>query len=119
MALFSDVQTKLIDGGSIYVTFAASSTTSDVLDMTAAPLGFIFPAGFPAAIVTFQVSIDGKNFYSLVDGYSGMAININAIAASQCRVAPADFVGVKSIKLVSSVAPSVISKVAVVCGIVL
>ena len=65
----------------ISATIANTATESAAIDISGTTLvGFVIPAGFQGATITFQVSIDGTTFHAL-DDYLGNTVTISNITA--------------------------------------
>jgi hypothetical protein len=117
MATLQNYLEKLVNGGERSLSFSAAGTVSTALDVIGSTVfGFYFPPTFTGSNITFEVSVDGENFYTLKDGYSGNAIQITAVAGDYSRVLPADFVGFSILRLVCASAQADANDVIVACG---
>jgi hypothetical protein len=71
-------------------TIASSSSLSDVLDLFGTTLsGFVMPASWTSANITFQASVDGTNFFDLYDQF-GVEVTHVVAASRFIRFAPSD-----------------------------
>ena len=86
----------------VVATIAASGTTSTPIWLKGFELtGIVIPATFTGTAITFQASLDGVNYYTLKNTYSGAAVSYTVTTSSFYAIAPADFAGVNYIKIVS------------------
>lgn len=84
------------------VTIANGATTSSALDLsTNGFVGFIMPAAFTGTAVTFTGSIDNSTFTALYNS-DNSAFSITVSAARYYCLWPADFLGMRYVKIVSN-----------------
>ncbi len=84
------------------VTIASSSTTSGALDLLSNGfVGFIMPSAFTGNAVTFTGSIDGSNFFALYNA-DNSAYTVAVAASRYYCLWPADFLGMRYVKIVSN-----------------
>lgn len=120
MATLENYPARLVTGGDFFVQIDSGETVSTELDVFGASiLGFVFTQSLIAATLTFEVSIDGRNFYQLTDGYSGNPIQIVATASKIARIQPIDFICVQALRIVSSVAQAADVQIEIIAGPVL
>ena len=83
-------------------TIAASGTTSAEIDLSGATLcGIYIPASFTGTSIAFQASsTSGGTFVSVRDG-AGSALSKTVAAGQYIKLDPADFAGVRFLKIVS------------------
>jgi hypothetical protein len=114
MPTIQNYLSRLCDNGA---TISAGQTVSNIVNVYGASLlALIIPAGFTSATLTFNASMDGINFYSMVDAYTGNPIQLVSSASTFARIFPTDFVGVQAFKIVSSVTQASEVNIDVVCG---
>ena len=85
------------------LNWRAAGTTSDPIELPGITLcGFYFPSGWTGTSVSFLVSpsINNPNFVPLQDE-TGSPITYTVAASTYCRAQPADFAGIKFIKMVA------------------
>jgi hypothetical protein len=94
----------------LVTTIANSASLSGAIDLGGTSLaGYIMPASWTAASVTFQASVDGTNFYNLYDQFGNEITH--AVAASRfIALTPSDLVGVRYIKLRSGTSASPVAQ---------
>jgi len=120
MATLQNYPVKLVNGGSPSVSIAAGQSPSTSLCLLGASiLGFLMPPNLTACNFTFNASLDGVNFYSLVDAYTNNPISIFGAAGNHARVYPNDFVGVNYIQMISSVTQAQAVSIGLVAGPIL
>lgn len=114
MAIIENYLPRLCDQSA---TILSGQTQSNIVNVHGASLlALIIPLGFTSATLTFDASLDGINFYSLVDGYTGNPLQLVCSANTFSRVLPADFVAIQAFKIKSSVTQSSDVSIDVVCG---
>ena len=91
-------------------TIANGASLSDALDLSGTSLvGYIMPASWTTANLTFQGSVDGTNFFNLYDKFGNEITHI--VAASQfIAVNPADLTCVRYLKLRSGTSASSVNQ---------
>jgi len=94
------------DGGVTFqnqtVTIANGATTSGIANLDGlAVMGFIIPAAFTGATMTFLGSDDGTNFYTLVNA-SGTTLSVTVVTSSYMLMSATDLIGIRYLKLVSA-----------------
>lgn len=89
------------------VTFNNNTTSSILSSGGTSPVGLLLPSSFLAATVSFSVSKDGINFYTLTD-FDGSSFTLPAAGGTTqwIPLQPAMFCGVLFVKVVSSVTQS-------------
>ncbi|MDB2415442.1 hypothetical protein N9W34_06695 [Rickettsiales bacterium] len=80
-------------------TIASSESLSDVIDLSGTTLsGYVMPASWTAADITFSVSADGTNFNDLYDQF-GNEVNHTVDASRFIALLPSDFAGIRYLKI--------------------
>jgi hypothetical protein len=88
------------------LTIAASGTESGSLDLYGTTLvGLYMPAAWSVADLSFKASSDNTTFYDVYRD-SGSSASITTAASRYVALDPADFAGVRFLKLVSSATQS-------------
>lgn len=81
------------------ITIANGASLSDAINLMGTTLvGYIMPAGWDAASITFQVSVDGSSFADMRDTLGNEVKHI-VQSDSFVSVQPANFASVQHIKL--------------------
>lgn len=84
------------------VTIAINASTSSSLDLGANGfVGFIIPSAFTGTAVTFTGSIDDSTFTALYNA-DNSAFSITVSASRYYCLNPADFLGMRYVRLVSN-----------------
>lgn len=95
----------LVDGAST-VTIADTASLSDAEDLAGGALvGVITPATLAGTSLTFQASADGTNFYNLYNA-DGTEYTVTISTSRWTILPPADFAGIRWIKLRTGTAGS-------------
>lgn len=87
--------------GFLIATIANGTSLSAALDLTllgGAPVGIQMTAAWTAANLTYQVSADNTLFQDYFDS-AGTEISTTAAAARFIRLTPADFAGIRFLKI--------------------
>lgn len=80
-------------------TIASSASLSDAIDLGGTTLsGYIMPATWTAANITFQASVDGTNFYNLYDQFGNEVTNVVSTSRFVC-LTPSDMASIRYIKI--------------------
>lgn len=80
-------------------TIASSGSLSGAVDLRGTTLsGYIMPSAWTTADLTFQGSVDGTNFSALYDSF-GNEINHPVAASRFVALNPADFAGIRYLKI--------------------
>lgn len=84
-------------------SIAAGQTTSDAIDLGGGGrlMALILPGNWTAADITFLVSLDGTNFFTLYDN-SDTAYTVQGGSSRAIQLTLQDFVAWQHVKLVSS-----------------
>lgn len=83
-------------------TIAASGTTSAEVDLEGTTLcGLIMPATFTGTTITFQMSDDSGGTFVLMHDGAGASYSKTVATSKYIPLNPADFAGMRYIKLVS------------------
>ena len=83
------------------IVIDSSETTSAEVDCRGMTLcGVYMPAAFTGTALSFEASADGTTFVSVEDG-DGSAVSKTVSASKYIKLDPADFAGVRFIKVVS------------------
>lgn len=84
------------------VTIALNASTSSTHDlMTNGFVGFIIPSAFTGTAITFTGSADGTNFFALYNS-DNSAFSITVSTSRYYCLNPADFLGMRYVRLVSN-----------------
>ncbi len=97
--------TQLVDDAEVVIS--ASGTTSNAIDLGGTALcGVYIPSGFQGTSITFQAAtaIDGS--FVAVKGKDGQNISATVAASQYTALDPADFAGVRFLKIVSGTTES-------------
>lgn len=89
-------QSSLVSTGATIANGTSLSATVDIGGTTLA--GIVMPAAWDAANLTFQASHDGTSFNNLYDALGGEK-TVTAAASRFIALDPADFAGVRYLKL--------------------
>ena len=93
-------------------TIASGAALSETKLMSGCVLaGIVMPAAWTAADLTFQVSLEGSTFVPLYDA-NGVEVSVKAAASRQIQVQPADFAGVRYLKLQSGLTGATVNQAA-------
>ena len=94
----NSTQYQPIITSNLTATLANAASLSDAIDLNGTTMvGYIIPAAWTAADITFQVSVDGTNFNNLYNQFGNEVKHI--VAASRFIVlTPSDMAGVRYIK---------------------
>ena len=80
-------------------TIASSASLSGSADLGGTTLsGYIMPAAWTAADLTFQGSVDGANFSDIYDSF-GNEVSHSVAASRFVALNPADFAGIRYLKI--------------------
>lgn len=91
-------------------TIANGASLSGAIDLsTQTLLGYVMPAAWTTAGLTFQVSLDGVTYVDLYDN-AGTEISHVVGASRFVRVSPADWVGIKYVKVRSGTAAAPVNQ---------
>jgi hypothetical protein len=94
------------------VTIASGASLSGAVDLNGCGLVRIqMPAGWDAAVLTFQVSLDGLTFANLYDR-AGNEYTVQVAASSSIIVPPSDFAGLRWLKVRSGTAGVAVNQTA-------
>ena len=93
-------------------TIALNGSLSAAVDLNGGtPLRLEMPAAWTAAVVTFQFSHDGVTYRNLYDA-AGTEYSVTVDASRAVVLSPADFAGVRYIKVRSGTAASAVVQLA-------
>lgn len=91
-------------------TIASSASLSDAIDVSGTTIcGYIMPASWTSADITFQASVDGTNFFDLYDQY-GIEVKHSAAASHFVQLTPADMASIRFVKFRSGTSGSAVSQ---------
>lgn len=80
-----------------------TNTQSNIISTGGLSLcGILMPAAFTGTAITFQMSIDGINFYPVYSTTSGTVLTYTVAASTYAAIDPVPFYGVSYLKLQSS-----------------
>lgn len=83
-------------------SIASGQTTSGAVELKGLMLcGILLPAAFTGTTLTFLVSVDGTNFYTLKTSTSGTTLSYTVAQGTYAALNPQDFYGVNYLKIVS------------------
>ena len=103
-------QYQAIITSDLTATIASSASLSDAMDLCGTTLaGYIMPASWTAADITFQVSVDGTNFYNLYDQY-GNEVRHTVSTSRFVALTPSDMAGVRYVKFRSGTSGSAVTQ---------
>lgn len=98
--------------GTATFTILNGASLSDAIDLAgASPIRLLMPAAWDAASITVQVSTDGATFYNLYDQY-GVEYTIVTAVSRAIIIEPANFVGVRYVKLRSGPSGAAVNQTA-------
>lgn len=93
-------------------TIASSASLSGAVDLSGTTLaGYVMPAAWTAAGITFKASIDGTNFFDLYDQF-GNEVKHTVDAGRVVSLTPSDMASIRYIKIRSGTSASVVNQVA-------
>lgn len=93
-------------------TIASSASLSSPADLSGTTLcGYIMPASWTSADITFQASIDGSTYYDLHDNF-GNEVNHSVAAGKFITLNPADFACVRYLKIRSGTSAAAVNQAA-------
>ncbi len=93
-------------------TIAINTSLSGAVDITGCTVaGIIMSAGWDTASITAQASVDGTNFYNLYDEFA-TEVTVSAAASRFIRLSPADWWGVRYVKLRSGTSGTAVNQTA-------
>lgn len=93
-------------------TIANNASLSDAVTLGAyRATALLMPAGWTAASITFQVSVDGTNYYNLYDA-AGNEKTITVSTSRAVYLPTDDFLGFKYMKIRSGTAGSPVTQLA-------
>lgn len=96
------------------VTIAINTTTSTALDLsTNGFVGLIIPSAFTGTAITFTGSIDNSTFTALYNS-DNSAFSITVSASRYYCLNPADFLGMRYVKIVSNASEAAARTITVV-----
>lgn len=96
--------------GDLFVTIANGASLSDSIDLSGTTLcGYIMPASWTTADITFQASIDGTNFFDLYDQY-GTEVKHTVSTNRFIALLPSDNTSIRYIKFRSGISSGSVSQ---------
>lgn len=84
------------------VVIANGQTTSAAIDLSnGSPCAIYLPASFTGTALTFTASTELAGTYQSIRNADGTALTLVVAQGNMYKLAPADFIGVKYLKIVS------------------
>ena len=94
----------------VAVTIASGASLSGAAAIgDSSVIGVLMPAAWTAASLTFQVSVDGTNYYNLYDD-AGSEVTAQASTSRCVLLEPKQFIGFRYLKIRSGTAASAVNQ---------
>lgn len=104
MSAPSQFQSNIASSDNTVTIDNGQTVSSNIVTYGMTLTGFITPASWTTADISFQVSIDGANYFDLYDADNNQ-VKIAGVAASRAyKLEPVTFAGYEKLRLISSVA---------------
>ena len=96
----------------IIVTIASSASLSNAIDLSGTTFsGYVTPAAWTSANITFQASVDGTNFFNLYDSFGNEVTNVVSTSRFVSLV-PSDMASIRYLKFRSGTSATPVSQAA-------
>lgn len=84
------------------VTIANAQSLSSMITLKGLSLvGILLPAAFTGTALTFEMSVDGTNFFPVSSGTDGDPLSYTVAQGSYAAINPQDFAGINFLKIQS------------------
>ena len=94
----NSTQYQAVISSNLTATIANTASLSDAMDLSGTTLaGYIMPASWTSANMTFQVSVDGTNFHNFYDQF-GNEVSHTVSTSRFVALNPSDMASVRYIK---------------------